>query len=91
MIGGVTHHILPHLPGVPHLHVNRPLRIEIGRHCVPNINSQKRWNMSTLFIYNDIENEMHFIFNCSLHSLTRENFYDDITIKYPNFTNLCYR
>ena len=25
MIGGVTHHMLPHLPGVPHLHVNRPL------------------------------------------------------------------
>ena len=25
MIGGVTRHILPHLPGVPHLHVNRPL------------------------------------------------------------------
>ena len=24
MIGGVTHHMLPHLPGVPHLHVNRP-------------------------------------------------------------------
>ena len=23
MIGGVTHRILPHLPGVPHLHVNR--------------------------------------------------------------------
>ena len=25
MIGSVTHHMLPHLPGVPHLHVNRPL------------------------------------------------------------------
>ena len=24
MLGGVTHHMLPHLPGVPHLHVNRP-------------------------------------------------------------------
>ena len=23
MTGGVTRHILPHLPGVPHLHVNR--------------------------------------------------------------------
>ena len=27
MIGGVTRHMLPHLPGVPHLHVNRPLTI----------------------------------------------------------------
>ena len=25
MIGGVTHYILPNLPRVPHLHVNRPL------------------------------------------------------------------
>ena len=23
MLGGVTRHMLPHLPGVPHLHVNR--------------------------------------------------------------------
>ena len=30
MLGGVTCHMLPHLPGVPHLHVNRPLdRIRI--------------------------------------------------------------
>ena len=26
MIGRVTRHMLPHLPGVPHLHVNRPLK-----------------------------------------------------------------
>ena len=25
MIGGVTRRTLPHLSGVPHLHVNRPL------------------------------------------------------------------
>ena len=25
MIGEVTHRMLPHLSGVPHLHVNRPL------------------------------------------------------------------
>ena len=25
MIGGVTHHTLPHLSGVPHLYVNMPL------------------------------------------------------------------
>ena len=25
MIDGVTRHMLPHLPRVPHLHVNRPL------------------------------------------------------------------
>ena len=26
MLGEVTRHMLPHLPGVPHLHVNRPLK-----------------------------------------------------------------
>jgi len=25
MVGGVTRRMLPHLSGVPHLHVNRPL------------------------------------------------------------------
>ena len=25
MIGGVTRRMLPHLSGVPHLHVNKPL------------------------------------------------------------------
>ena len=28
MLGGVTRHMLPHLTGVPHLHVNRPLICE---------------------------------------------------------------
>ena len=32
MIGGVTHRILPHLPGVPHLHVNRPLN-SLVKYC----------------------------------------------------------
>ena len=27
MIGEVTRHMLPHLSGVPHLHVNRPLYV----------------------------------------------------------------
>ena len=27
MIGGMTRHMLPHLPRVPHLHVNRPSKI----------------------------------------------------------------
>ena len=28
MIGGVTRRMLPHLSGVPHLHVNRPLVLQ---------------------------------------------------------------
>ena len=34
MTGGVTCHMLPHLPGVTHLHVNRPLIIYGGRHLI---------------------------------------------------------
>ena len=26
MLGEVTRHMLPHLPGIPHLHVNRPYK-----------------------------------------------------------------
>ena len=37
MLGGVTRHMLPHLPGVPHLHVNRPLKkcSPISTHLTP--------------------------------------------------------
>ena len=31
MLGGVTRHMLPHLSGVPHFHVNRPLETELYR------------------------------------------------------------
>ena len=31
MIGGVTRYMLPHLPGVPHLHVNGPLKFRRER------------------------------------------------------------
>ena len=33
MIGGVTHRILPHLSGVPYLHVNRPLN-SVVNYCI---------------------------------------------------------
>ena len=33
MIGGVTHRILPHLSGVLHLHVNRPLN-SVVNYCI---------------------------------------------------------
>ena len=29
MMGGVTRHMLPHLPGVPHLHVKRPKHMKL--------------------------------------------------------------
>ena len=40
MLGGVSRHMLPHLPGIPHLHVNRPLiPIHITR------NDMRKYNM----------------------------------------------
>ena len=36
MLGGVTRHMLPHLPGVTHLHVKRPLE---NTTTEPRINS----------------------------------------------------
>ena len=34
MIGGVIRHILPHLPGIPHLHVKRPLGL-VPKNSIP--------------------------------------------------------
>ena len=34
-MSGLTHYKLPHLSGVPHLHVNRPLRPYRFAACVP--------------------------------------------------------
>ena len=47
---------------------NHDLRIETGRHFVPKIpeNVEICQHCSS----NNIENEMHFIFDCSLHSHT---------------------
>ena len=33
MLGGVTRHMLPRLPRVPHLHVNRPLVARMFDNC----------------------------------------------------------
>ena len=47
MIGGVTRHMLLHLSGVPHLHVNRPLELV----------SILRW---VVLINNDLLNQKQF-------------------------------
>ena len=49
MLVGVTRHMLPHLPGVPHLHVNRPLNTMIDQGKIINTYAlltkliQSRW------------------------------------------------
>ena len=40
MIGGVTRHMLPHLSGIPYLHVNRPLEASNNKAAKSN---QLRW------------------------------------------------
>ena len=64
---------------------NHDLRIETGRHCLPKIPENVR--ICRHCSSNNIENELHFIFDCSLHSHAREKLFDDITFKYPIFTN----
>ena len=49
MIGGVIRHILPHLPGVPQLHVNRPfspayVRIVYGKKKQTNKQTKQKKN-----------------------------------------------
>ena len=42
MLVGVTHHMIPHLPGVHHLHVNRPLLPSIStKHKLIKINQNQ--------------------------------------------------
>ena len=68
--------------------VNHDLRIETGRHCVPKIPENVR--ICQHCSSNNIENELHFIFDCrSLHSHAREQLCaSDITFEYPIFSNL---
>ena len=42
MIGGVTCHMLPHLSGVPHLHVNRPLALQNSVVVVKNNGKERQ-------------------------------------------------
>ena len=56
---------------------NHDLRIETGRHCVPKIPENVK--ICQHCSSNNIEKEIHFIFDCSLHSHTTENIlFDDI-------------
>ena len=55
---------------------NHDLRIETGRHCVPKIPENVK--ICQHCSSNNIENEIHFIFDCSLHSHTTEKIlFDD--------------
>ena len=37
---------------------------------------------------NEVENESHFLFSCNLYQNIRKKFFDDGSLKYPNFNTL---
>ena len=58
--------------------------IELGRY-----NQTTRDNRNCLFWgSNQIEDEIHFLVNCSKYSLIRDNFYNNVKILIPNITQL---
>ena len=58
--------------------------IELGRY-----NQTTRDNRNCPFCgSNQIEDEIHFLFNCSKCSLIRNNFYNKVKILIPNITQL---
>jgi hypothetical protein len=65
---------------------NHNLRIETGRHCLPKIPENLRICQNCE--PKDIENETHFLLECTLNKLKREKLYNDIILKYPCYSNL---
>ena len=67
------------------LHIsNHKLIIQLGRY-----NQITRDNRNCPFCgSNQIEDEIHFLFNCSKHSFIRNNFYNKVKIPIPNITQL---
>ena len=64
---------------------NHRLQIETGGHTVPKIPENLR---TCLFCHlNEVEHELHFLFNCSLYDSLWSNFYRNITNRYPLFNN----
>ena len=61
MIGGVTHHMLPHLSGVPCLLVNRPLQLDLRTRVTVMTN--------TLYVAFVLLEQLLFSFvdNCNVH------------------------
>ena len=58
--------------------------IELGRY-----NQTTRDNRNCPFCgFNQIEDEIHFLFNCSKWSLIRNNFYNKVKILIPNIAQL---
>ncbi len=65
---------------------NHNLRIETGRHCLPKIPENLR--ICQYCESRDIENETHFLLECTFNKSKREKLHNDITLKYPCYINL---
>ena len=66
---------------------NHDLRIETGRHCIPKV--PKHLRICKFCSDNEVENESHFLFSCNLYQNIRKKFFDDVSLKYPNFKFIC--
>ena len=64
---------------------NRPLQIETGRHTVPKTPENLR--ICPFCHLNEVEHELHFLFNCNLYDSLRSNFCRNISNRYPPFNN----
>ena len=62
---------------------NHDLRTETGRHCIPKVPENLR--ICKFCSDNEVENESHFLFSCNLYQDIRKKFFDDVSLKYPNF------
>ena len=65
---------------------NHDLRIESGRHFIPKVPEHLR--ICKFCSDNEVENESHFLFSCNLYQDIRKKFFDDVSLKYPNFNTL---
>ena len=61
-----------------------PLKIETGRYCGISVENR----LCEFCNKNEIENELHFLCNCTLYDDLRKILYDTTTTKYPHFSDL---
>ena len=64
---------------------NHRLQIETDSHTVPK--TPKNLRICPFCHLNEVEHELHFLFNCNLYDSLRSNVYRNISNRYPLFNN----
>ena len=64
---------------------NHRLQVELGRHTTPKTPENLR--ICPFCHLDEVENELHFIFNCTLYDSLRVTFFRKINSKYPFFNH----